>query len=293
MANLKEIRKRIDSVDSTKQITSAMKLVAASRLRKAQGAILKLRPYANKLTSIMQNVSTDLDNNESVGKYTEQRVVEKVLLIPVSSNKGLCGAFNANVTKEIIRLIKEDYAEQFEKGNLDIITVGKKVNEFLRVKGYDIKDDHNSLWEDMSYERVGNIASEIMEMFAEGEYDKVILVYNRFKNAATQVLQSEQFLPVLPPQGEESMEDTDYIYEPDKKTLIENLIPQTLRIQFYKVILDSNASEHGSRMTAMHKATDNADELIKDLKLHYNKVRQATITNEIIEIVGGAEALRG
>jgi len=292
MANLKEIRIRIDSVHSTKQITSAMKLVAASKLRRAQDAIVKLRPYANKLRSIMQNVSQGVEENEEIMLYTEVRKIEKVLLIPIASNKGLCGAFNGNVIKTVINLVENDYKEYYNSKNLDIISIGKKVGELLKSKKIIVTESHEELLNNISYENVSELSERIIENYKKGEYDKVLIIYNKFKNAATQILEIEQLLPITSSEEDVSIEEMDYIYEPDKTSILKGLIPQTLRIQLFKAVLDSYASEQGARMTAMHKATDNAEELIKDLRLHYNKARQATITNEIIEIVGGAEALK-
>ncbi len=292
MANLKEIRIRIDSVHSTKQITSAMKLVAASKLRRAQNAIIKLRPYANKLRSIMQNVSQGVEENEEIMLYTEARKIEKVLLIPIASNKGLCGAFNGNVIKTVIKLVENEYKEYYNSKNLDIISIGKRVGEILKSKKIIVTESHEELLNNISYEKVSELSDRVIEEYKKGSYDKVVIIYNRFKNAATQILEIEQLLPITSSEEQNSTEEIDYIYEPDKTSLLKGLIPQTLRIQIFKAVLDSFASEQGARMTAMHKATDNAEDLIKDLKLHYNKVRQATITNEIIEIVGGAEALK-
>jgi len=292
MANLKEIRIRIDSIHSTKQITSAMKLVAASKLRRAQNAIIKLRPYANKLRSIMQNVSQGVEENEEIMLYTEARKIEKVLLIPIASNKGLCGAFNGNVIKTVIKLVENEYKEYYNSKNLEIISIGKKVGELLKSKKIIVTESHEELLNNISYEKVSELSDRVIEEYKKGSYDKVVIIYNRFKNAATQILEIEQLLPITSSEEQNSTDEIDYIYEPDKTSLLKGLIPQTLRIQIFKAVLDSFASEQGARMTAMHKATDNAEELIKDLKLHYNKVRQATITNEIIEIVGGAEALK-
>jgi F-type H+-transporting ATPase subunit gamma len=292
MANLKEIRIRIDSVHSTKQITSAMKLVAASKLRRAQNAIIKLRPYANKLRSIMQNVSQGVEENEEIMLFTEARKVEKVLLIPIASNKGLCGAFNGNVIKTVLRLVENDYKEYYNSKNVDIISIGKKVGELLKSKKIIVTESHEELLNNISYEKISELSDKVIEEYKKGNYDKVVIIYNRFKNAATQILEIEQLLPITSSEEQNSADEINYIYEPDKTSLLKGLIPQTLRIQIFKAVLDSFASEQGARMTAMHKATDNAEELIKELKLHYNKVRQATITNEIIEIVGGAEALK-
>lgn len=291
MANLKEIRIRIDSVDSTKQITSAMKLVAASKLRKAQDAILKLRPYANKLQSIVQHVSSGVEENEEINVYSEEREIKKVLLIPIASNKGLCGAFNNNVVKAVISLLENEYKKEFENNAVDIISLGKKLPELLKAKKIKVNEVHEALVDKIIYKNIADFIDQKIKAYKEGKYDKIIVIYNRFKNAATQVLDKEDFLPICQNQHASEASEKDYIFEPNKISILKDLIPQSLRIQFFKAVLDSNASEQGARMTAMHKATDNAEELIKELKLHYNKVRQATITNEIIEIVGGAEAL--
>ncbi len=290
MANLKEIRIRIASVESTKQITSAMKLVAASKLKRAQDAITRMRPYANKLTEILQDLSSGSDNEGNV--YGEQREIDKVLLIAISSNRGLCGAFNANVVKKVNQLLEEDYAEQYRSGDVDVLTIGRKVTEAFAKSDLDVIASHDDLWNKLNWENVIDVAEDILELFREGEYDRIDLVYNQFKNAATQILTHEQFLPVKPMDEEfESKTKNDYIMEPSKEVIVNELIPKTLKTQLYKALLDSHAAEHGARMTAMHQATDNATELVKDLKLTYNKARQAAITNEIIEIVSGANAL--
>jgi F-type H+-transporting ATPase subunit gamma len=292
MANLKEIRIRISSVESTKQITSAMKLVAASKLRRAQDAILMMRPYAAKMHEILQNLSSGESDDDNV--YGRQSDIQNVLLIPITSNRGLCGAFNANVIKRCIRLLNEDYKAQNNQGNVDIITVGKKATEFFGKKGYQLKESHDDLWDDLNWENAQLFVEKVLNMFSEGRYDRVDIIYNQFKNAGSQVLTVEQFLPVKPVEvsGDITMQN-DYIMEPSREVIVDGLIPKSLKVQLYKAMLDSYASEHGARMTAMHKATDNATEMVKDLKLVYNKARQAAITNEIIEIVGGANALKG
>ena len=289
MANLKEIRIRISSVESTKQITSAMKLVAASKLKRAQDAVTRMRPYANKLTEILQDLSSGSDNDGNV--YGEQRDIDKVLLVPISSNRGLCGAFNANVVKRVNLLVKEDYASQYRNGDVDVLTIGRKVSEAFAKTDLNVIESHDEIWNDLNWENAIEIAEGILELFKEGEYDRIDLVYNQFKNAATQILTHEQFLPVKPIESDESKASKDYIMEPSKEVIVNELIPKTLKTQLYKAMLDSYASEHGARMTAMHQATDNATELVKDLKLTYNKARQTAITNEIIEIVSGANAL--
>ncbi len=295
MANLKEVRTRISSVQSTMQITSAMKMVAASKLRRAQNAILTMRPYASKLLEIMQNLSGSLDGSDE-GAWGKDRGDSRVLIIPITSNRGLCGAFNANVIKETVILIENKYKPQLEKGNLKLFCIGNKGADLLKSHGYTVNSLNHEIFDDLSFENVVAIAEELMMDFAAGEYDKIILVYNQFKNAASQILTTEQFLPVAAQEPSEEKTDqhqADYIFEPNKEEILEALVPKTIKVQLYKAILDSFASEHGARMTAMHAATDNANELLKDLKLSYNKARQAAITNEILEIVGGAEALKG
>jgi F-type H+-transporting ATPase subunit gamma len=289
MANLKEIRIRITSVESTKQITSAMKLVAASKLKRAQDAVTRMRPYANKLTEILQDLSAGADNDGNV--YGEQRDIEKVLLVPISSNRGLCGAFNANVVKRVNKLIEEDYASQYRSGDVDVLTIGRKVSEAFAKSDLNVIESHDEIWNDLNWENAIEIAESILDLFKEGEYDRIDLIYNQFKNAATQILTHEQFLPVKPIESDDVKVSNDYIMEPSKDVIVNELIPKTLKTQLYKALLDSHASEHGARMTAMHQATDNATELVKDLKLTYNKARQTAITNEIIEIVSGANAL--
>lgn len=285
MANLKEIRNRITSVGSTMQITNAMKMVAAAKLKKAQDAIIQMRPYANKLRELMDNVSASMDE-EVGGDFTQSRAVEKVLIITVTSNRGLAGAFNSNVIKEAVRLGKADYAGK----KVSYLTIGKKGNDLLK-KEFSIYRNDSSLWDDFNFKNASDIAEFVMQAFKEKEFDEVRLVYNHFKNAATQHVMNEQFLPISIDTEQETEATVDYIFEPNKVEILLELIPKTLKIQLFKALLDSNASEHGARMTAMHKATDNAGELQRELKLQYNKARQAAITNEILEIVGGADAL--
>ena len=293
MANLKEVRNRIVSVSSTQQITSAMKMVSAAKLRKAQDAVTQMRPYASKLKEILENLSATLDGAE--GAYTKQRDVKNVLLIVITSNRGLCGGFNANVIKAATRLAREEY-----KGcKVSVLGIGKKGADFFKktdfgIMGSDMPRGLNELFDHLTFNNVAPVAEKIMEAFAAGQFDKIELIYNQFKNAAVQITQVEQFLPVLPPAAtEKSTLSGDYIFEPNKAYIVKDLIPRSLKTQLFKALLDSLASEHGARMTAMHKATDNAGVLIKELKLTYNKARQAAITNEILEIVGGAEALAG
>ena len=285
MANLKEIRNRIASVSSTMQITSAMKMVSAAKLKKAQDAITAMRPYANKLTELIQNLSGSLDG-EGQNPFTAQRAEEKILIISITSNRGLCGAFNANIIKETLRLSKEDYAGK----TIEIMGIGKKGTDILS-KTLPIKSRHDAIYDNLSFGNVAEVALLAMDAFAEGHYDKILLVYNQFKNAATQVVTTEQFLPIVAEKDITQSSITDYIYEPSQSAIINELLPKSLKMQFFKAVRDSFASEHGARMTAMHKATDNATELRDQLKLTYNKARQAAITNEILEIVGGAEAL--
>ena len=296
MASLKEVRIRITSVNSTRQITSAMKMVAASKLRKAQNAILNMRPYAQKLQSIMQDLSNDLDGSDE-GVYATDRGAHKVLIVTITSNRGLCGAFNANVVKSAVNLIENKYAAQFKKGNVDVMCIGKKGADGLISIGYKPVDIITDIFDHLSFENTVLIAQELMQQFIDKKYDKIIMVYNQFKNAAVQLLQEEQFLPVTgADENEADKKDeskANYIFEPNKEEILEALVPKAIKVQLYKALLDSFASEHGARMTAMHQATENADEMLKDLKLTYNKARQASITNEILEIVGGAEALKG
>jgi len=296
MPNLKEVRTRISSVKSTQQITSAMKMVAASKLRRAQNAILQMRPYAAKLKEILQNLSASLDSGDDSSIYSEQREPGKVLLVAVSSNRGLCGAFNANVIKKTNLLIHETYQSQYKAGNLSLITIGRKVSEYYSKRDYNVLETHDELFDQLTFENVSELTEKVMGLFKDKAYDRVDIVYNQFKNAATQILNAEQFLPVEAVEMEESNSsnsNVDYIFQPDKQEIVLDLIPKSLKVQFYKAILDSYAAEHGARMTAMHQATDNAQELLKNLNLAYNKARQAAITNEILEIVSGAEALKG
>jgi F-type H+-transporting ATPase subunit gamma len=296
MASLKEVRTRIASVKSTQQITSAMKMVAASKLRRAQNAILALRPYASRLSQMMGQISANTGDIEA-GVYAELRKPEKVLIIAIASNRGLCGAFNANVIKMTMELIRTHYADQHRRGEVHILAFGKKVDDFFNRRNYTIIGPFNSIFDNLSFDQVAPVAMDIMEAFREKAYDKVEIVYNQFKNAAVQRLTVEQYLPILPPQASatDPKQNTqlDYLYEPNQEEILNDLIPRSLKIQLYKALLDSVASEHGARMTAMHKATDNAQDMLRDLRLMYNKARQATITKEILEIVSGAEALKG
>lgn len=293
MPGLKEVRTRIASVKSTQQITSAMKMVSASKLKRAQNAIVKMRPYAGKLKEILENLSASLDSTDGI--YSVERKVQKVLVIVVTSNRGLCGAFNGNVLKSAVNLINTKYNEINKSGNLDIICIGKKGADFMLKRKYHVIDTNMLILDSLTFENVAPITENLMKSFVGGKYDRIEVVYNQFKNAAVQILTKEQYLPIAkarPAQGK-SKQISDYIFEPSKEEIVSQLIPKSLKIQFYKMLLDSVASEHGARMTAMHKATDNADSLMKELRLTYNKARQASITKEILEIVGGAEALKG
>ncbi|MBI5219864.1 MAG: ATP synthase F1 subunit gamma [Bacteroidia bacterium] len=291
MGNLKEIRIRIASVSSTKQITSAMKMVSAAKLRKAQDAIVQIRPYADKLIEILVNLSGSLDTAEE-NPYSKQRQVNKVLIVLITSNRGLCGAFNSNAIKRAVGLAHNEYAEQFKNKKLSFIAIGKTGHNFLKNKKYNIAGAYNEIFDRLTFKNVSAIADTIMQAFVKGEFDRVDMVYNQFKNAATQLLITEQFLPIRIDTGKKST-IADYIFEPSKEYIVKDLIPKSLKIQIYKALLDSNAAEHGARMTAMHKATDNATEIIRQLRLTYNKERQSSITKEILEIVSGAEALKG
>lgn len=283
MANLKEIRNRISSVSSTMQITSAMKMVSAAKLKKAQDAIIAMRPYANKLTALLQNLSANLDA-ESGSKFAESRPVKTVLIVAITSNRGLCGAFNSSIIKQTNQL-----AEIYSEKKVSVVAIGKKGNDVLS-KNLEILSNQSTVFDKLSFENVAEIAEMLMAKFESGAFDKIELVYNKFKNAATQIVTTEQFLPIVATANERGV-PFDYIFEPTKEEIVKTLIPKSLKMQLYKAIRDSFASEHGARMTAMHKATDNATELRDQLKLTYNKARQAAITNEILEIVGGAEAL--
>lgn len=285
MANLKEIRNRITSVQSTMQITSAMKMVSAAKLKKAQDAITAMRPYAEKLTELLQSVSATLDGDAG-GQYTSQREVNKVLIVAVTSNRGLCGAFNTNVIKQV-KVVADSYAGK----QVDVFAIGKKGNDVLR-KSYNVIANRSDVFDSLTFENVADVANLLTDKFVAGEYDKIEIVYNQFKNAATQLVMTEQFLPLAPIQSENTTAG-DYIFEPSKEEIVLTLIPKSLKTQLYKSVRDSFAAEHGARMTAMHKATDNATDLRNQLKLTYNKARQAAITGEILEIVGGAEALNG
>lgn len=295
MANLKEVRTRIESVNSTKQITSAMKMVAASKLRKSQNAILALRPYAEKFGEMLAAVSSQqssVDNQQSDNSQESDRV----LIVPLSSNKGLCGAFNANVIRETMNLIKEEYQTYYDNGKVDILCIGSKAEETLRFKKYPVIGNENVLLDDLTYDNAAAFAERLMKDYEDKKYDKIVFVYNQFKNAATQVLVTEQFLPMSGQQSaanENHFQGPEFIFQPNKKDILTTMIPKSLKLQVYKILLDSFASEQGARMISMTQATDNATELLKELNLTYNKARQSAITNELVEIVSGADALKG
>ena len=291
MPSLKEVRTRIASVNSTQQITSAMKMVAASKLRRAQNAVVNMRPYAKKLNEILQNVSSSVNSSED-NVYGEERTLNKVLLIAVTSNRGLCGAFNANIIKKTRHLMEEDFSDLHQNGNVDVLTVGKKASEAFAKMGDRHVGSYDDFWDDLSFETIYPLAEELLSKFKKKEYDKIVVVYNMFKNAATQLVTAEQLLPVLQTEKAEGETESNFLFEPSKEEILGSLVPSILKVQFYKTLLDSFASEHGARMTSMQQATDNAQEMLRDLKLKYNKARQAAITGEILEIVGGAEALK-
>lgn len=285
MANLKEIRNRIASVSSTMQITSAMKMVSAAKLKKAQDAITAMRPYADKLTELLIGLSASLDDDNG-SAFSQQRPENRILLVPITSNRGLCGAFNSNIIKQVNNLV----AEQFEGKQVDLLCIGKKGNDVLSKK-LEVVANHSELFDNLTFDTVEAVAEEMMEAFESEKYDSIYLVYNKFKNAATQIVMTEKFLPLVQENEGQDQAPMDYLFEPSEAEIVEQLIPKALKTQLFKAIRDSFASEHGARMTAMHKATDNASELRSQLKLTYNKARQAAITGEILEIVGGAEAL--
>jgi F-type H+-transporting ATPase subunit gamma len=294
MPNLKAIRIRITSVKSTRQITSAMKMVAAAKLRKAQDKIVRLRPYANKLHEILVDLSQSLADAEIENIYGRNTLPEKILIVVITSNRGLCGAFNSNVIKEARRIVADNYYELYKKGNVEFLAIGKKGFDYLRKQNFMIAGESNELLNDLTFDKVSALAEKVMISFVNGDYDRVEIIYNHFKNAAVQQLTNEVFLPVeTAPATEKTSVPAEYIYEPGKEAIVKELIPKSLKIQFYKAMLDSYVAENGARMTAMHKATDNATTMISDLTLQYNKARQAAITNQLLEVVSGAEALKG
>ncbi len=309
MANLKEVRGRIVSVKSTQQITKAMKMVAAAKLRRAQNRMMQMRPYAQKLSQILQNVTASLVGDDFESKYSEVRAEEKILIVVITSDKGLCGAFNTYVLRAAQNLVSRTYSRQNSLGNVTVMPIGKRALEYARRRNMKTVSEYSNIFsqKEITFDYVRLAAEYAMDEFVKGNFDKIEIVYNEFKNVATQVVRVEQFLPIAPPTAnveekastkapsfdkkEEFNKNVDYIFEPDKKEILADLIPQSLKTQFYSKILESNAAEQGARMTAMEKATENAGELLKELKLSYNRARQANITKEILEIVGGAEAL--
>lgn len=293
MANLKEVRTRIESVNSTKQITSAMKMVAASKLRKSQNAIMALRPYAEKFSEML-TLAQSADNAQQTSVFVENREVKRALVIPLSSNKGLCGVFNANIIRATVNLIKEKYQSFLDDNRLDILCIGSKVEEALKSRKYPVIENENALLDDLTYENAAAFAERLMNEFTENKYDEIVFVYNQFKNAATQTLVTEQFLPIrLQANYSGQQTDIDFIFQPGKEDILDTMLPKSLKMQVYKILLDSFASEQGARMISMTQATDNATELLKELNLTYNKARQSAITNELVEIVSGADALKG
>ncbi|AYB31060.1 ATP synthase F1 subunit gamma [Chryseolinea soli] len=294
MPNLKEVKNRITSVMSTQQITKAMKMVAAAKLRKSQERITQMRPYAQKLNAILKNLSEAQLSGDSDNWYSKVREEKRILVVAVSSDRGLCGSFNTNVMKGVTRLIQEKYEAQSRQGNVVILPIGKKSAEYFAKRKYEVVGQYSGLFSSLTFAHASEVGEYIMKVFREGKFDKVELVYNEFKNVATQILRTEQLLPVVSPEPQAGAAPTqiDYIYQPSQQEIVEALIPNSLKVQIFKALLDSNAAENGARMTAMDKATENAGELLKELKLSYNRSRQAAITKEILEIVGGAEALK-
>jgi len=290
MASLKEVKSRISSVMSTQQITKAMKMVAAAKLRKSQDRIIQMRPFAKKMNGLLQNLSADQSDGQ--GWYSVVREEKKVLIVAISSDRGLCGSFNSSVFKATIKLIEEKYAAQNQRKNVTILPIGKKSSEFFTKRNFPVINTYSTIFQDLSFEKVSEAGQFLMDQFRKGEFDKIEIVFNEFKNVATQVLRIDQLLPVLPLKVETKAEVADYIFQPNREEIIEGLIPKSLKVQLFKAVLESNASENGARMTAMDKATENAGELLKDLRLTYNRTRQAAITKEILEIVAGAEALK-
>jgi F-type H+-transporting ATPase subunit gamma len=293
MPSLKEVKNRITSVISTQQITKAMKMVAAAKLRRSQDRITQIRPFAQKLNAILKNLSAAQSNSDDENWYSIAREEKKVLIVVISSDRGLCGSFNTTVIKGVLRLIDEKYSAQHAKGNVTVLPVGRKATDFFTKRKFQTVTDYATLYSSLTFENVSNAMDYIIEAFKAGKYDKVELVYNEFKNVATQILRTEQLLPIIPAQTtDNNTNQTDYIYLPNQEEIITGLIPKSLKVQFFKALLDSSAAENGARMTAMDKATENAGELLKQLRLSYNRTRQAAITKEILEIVGGAEALK-
>lgn len=292
MAGLKEIRTRIASIKTTRQVTSAMKMVSAAKLKRAQDAILQIRPYADKLLQVLASLSSSLENAED-SVYTKPREPENILIVLIASNRGLCGSFSMNIVKKAVELVHTKYSLQYQLGDVEFLCIGKQAEKQVKLRGMNVVESHHELFDHLDFDHVYQLAEHVMKTFAGGKYDRVELVYNQFLNAAMQIQAAEQFLPIQVEEEKGESQFYDYIFEPSREYIVQELIPRSLRIQFYKALLDSHAAEHGARMTAMHQATDNATELLKDLTLQYNKERQAAITNEILEIVSGAEALRG
>lgn len=293
MPNLKEVKNRITSVMSTQQITKAMKMVAAAKLRKSQERITQMRPFAQKLAFILKNLSAAQTDSDGDNWYSKVREEKKILILAVSSDRGLCGSFNTTVIKGVLRLIESKYAAQHAKGNVTVLPIGRKALEYFTKRKFPVVADYSGLFSALTFENVSGATEFVMNSFQAGKFDKVEIVYNEFKNVATQILRTEQLLPVVPPSTDSATSNQiDYIYQPNQEEIITGLIPKSLKVQVFKALLDSNASENGARMTAMDKATENAGELLKQLKLTYNRTRQAAITKEILEIVGGAEALK-
>ncbi|RAW03354.1 ATP synthase F1 subunit gamma [Pseudochryseolinea flava] len=293
MPSLKEVKGRITSVISTQQITKAMKMVAAAKLRKSQDRITQIRPFAQKLASILSNLSAAQSNSDGENWYSQQREVRNVLIVAISSDRGLCGSFNSNIFKGVARLVEEKYKNEYAKGHVTILPIGRKANEYFAKRKVAVVSDYATLFSNLTFDSASAAAEFMMNAFQQGKYDKIEIVYNEFKNVATQILRAEQFLPVVPPAtSQNTSTQVDYIYQPSQEEIIDGLIPKSLKVQLFKSLLDSSASENGARMTAMDKATENAGELLKQLRLTYNRTRQAAITKEILEIVGGAEALK-
>jgi len=290
MASLKEVKNRITSIISTQQITKAMKMVAAAKLRKSQERIIQMRPFSEKLSEVLRNVSGAGEEGQSW--YNAEREEKNVLIVVVSADRGLCGSFNSTVFKAAIKLIKDKYAQQHEQGRLTILTIGKKGQEYFKKRGYKVEETYSTLFQDLTFENVSEAAEFMMSSFKNGAFDKIDIVYNEFKNVATQILRVEDYLPIKAATTDTKAVEVDYIYQPDREEIVTGLIPKSLRVQLFKAVLDSNAAFNGAQMTAMDKATENAGELLKELKLAYNRTRQAAITKEILEIVGGAEALK-
>lgn len=277
---------------STQQITKAMKMVAAAKLRRSQERIVQMRPFAQKLSAILQNLSAAQNGDDADKWYSKVREEEKILIVAVSSDRGLCGSFNSNIFKGVLKLIADKYERQFKKGNVTILPIGRKAADFFIKRKFNVINSYSGLFQSLTFDKVSEAAEYVMKEFREGKFDKAEIIYNEFKNVATQILRTEQYLPVLPPEQISLKKLVDYIYQPGQEEIITGLIPKSLKVQLFKALLDSNAAENGARMTAMDKATENAGDLLKELRLTYNRTRQAAITKEILEIVGGAEALK-